>query len=413
MKKYIILLAVIFTLSVEGFEQNISQWRGPARDGKYYETNLLKSWPADGPALLWKTEEIGNGYAAPTVTSDRLYVAGEIDSTGYLFSFDLQGKLIWKTSYGKEWVVSYQGARCAPTVVGDLVYVCSGLGNTACLETKNGTKIWSVDMRKELHGRFTLFGHAESSLVDGDKVFLVPGGADTSVVALNRFTGKIAWVCKGHNEVPGYNAPYLIRLKEKHILVTFTAYTLYGIDAATGELLWTHDQDNIPLGDRKPGNGDTHSNTIYYENGFIYYIAGDGNCAVKLKLSDDGKQITQVWRNRTIDNFMGGFVKVGNSIYSCLSEKRQLVCLNAETGQVTDSLKCGAGSVVWSDSLLYYYNQRGEMKLVKPGPPKMEVCGSFKVAAGTKEHFSHPVVGKGVLYIRHGKALLAYDILKK
>jgi hypothetical protein len=29
---------------------------------------------------------------------------------------------------------------------------------------------------------------------------------------------------------------------------------------------------------------------------------------------------------------------------------------------------------------------------------------------GTKEHFSHPVIGKGVLYLRHGKALMAWKI---
>jgi len=412
MKTRLSILLIFLAISLQGFVQTFAQWRGPLRDGKYEETNLLKSWPSGGPALMWKTEEIGNGYAAPTLTSDRLYVAGEIDSVGYLFAFDHQGKLVWKSSYGKEWVVSYQGARGAPTVEGNLVYVCSGLGNLTCFESKKGMKVWSVDMKKEMHGRFTLFGHAESSLVDGDKVFLVPGGADTSVVALNRYTGKIAWVCKGHNEVPGYNSPYLIRLKSRHIVVTFTAYSMLGIDAATGELLWTHDQDNIPVAVRKPGNGDTHSNTVYYEGGFIYYIAGDGNCAVKLRLSDDGKQITQVWRNKFIDNYMGGFVKVGNNIYTCLSEKRQLKCLDATTGEASDSLKCGAGSIIWADSMLYYYNQRGEVTLVNPGPKNMKIAGTFKITAGTKEHFSHPVIGHGVLYIRHGKALMAYDIRK-
>ena len=312
MEKRIIVLVMLLTACLQDFGQADAQWRGPARDGKYPESNLLKSWPPAGPALLWKNETIGNGYGSPTITADRLYIAGEIDSTGYLFAFDHQGNLIWKTAYGKEWVVSYQGARCAPTVVDDLIYVCSGLGDLVCIEAKTGAKKWSVNMRGEMHGRFTLFGHAESTLVDGDKVFLVPGGADTAVVAFNRFTGKLLWACKAKDEVPGYNAPYLIRLMTRHVLVTFTAYSLLGIDAATGELLWTQEQDNIPVAERKPGNGDTHSNTVLYENGFIYYIAGDGNCAVKLALSADGSKITQVWRNKTIDNYMGGFVKLGN-----------------------------------------------------------------------------------------------------
>jgi hypothetical protein len=33
-----------------------SQWRGPDRNGIYPETGLLKSWPANGPKLLWHFE---------------------------------------------------------------------------------------------------------------------------------------------------------------------------------------------------------------------------------------------------------------------------------------------------------------------------------------------------------------------
>jgi outer membrane protein assembly factor BamB len=199
-------------------------------------------------------------------------------------------------------------------------------------------------------------------------------------------------------------------LPERNVLVTFSAYSLLGIDANTGELLWTHNQDNIPVAERKPGNGDTHSNTILFENGFIYYIAGDGNGAVKLELSGDGKQIKQIWRNKTIDNYMGGFIKSGNYIYSCVSEKKRLVSINANTGQVADSLKVGTGTIIFSDGLLYYYNQKGDMNLVQPDQGKLKLISSFKITAGTKEHFSHPVIHDGVLYIRHGVVLQAYNL---
>jgi len=404
------VITFFFLCSLLAYSQTIAQWRGIERNGIYTETNLLKSWPASGPVLLWENDAIGNGYGSPTITDNRIYICGEIDTVGYLFAFDHKGRMLWKSGYGNEWVLNYQGARCAPTVVADLIYVSSGLGNAACFDAKNGEKKWSVDMLKDLHGRFTLFGHAESLLVDGDKVFLVPGGIDTNVVAMDRFTGKVIWVCKGEGEIPGYNSPYLIRLPGRNVLVTFSAYSLLGIDAKTGELLWTHNQDNIPVAERKPGNGDTHSNTILYENGFIYYIAGDGNGAVKLQLSNDGKQIKQIWRNKVIDNYMSGFVKIGNYLYSCLSEKKELVSINANTGEIAGSIKAGTGTIIFSDELLYYYNQKGDMNLVKPDHGNLVLISSFKITAGTKEHFSHPVIHNGVLYIRHGKAFQAYDI---
>jgi outer membrane protein assembly factor BamB len=412
-RKVFLMVCLMIFISASLQAQVIAQFRGLNRDGVYPEKNLLTSWPAEGPTLLWSNMEVGNGYGPPAITSNRVYITGEIDSTSFLFAFDLKGNLLWKADCGPEWIKTYAGSRSTPTVVGNLIYLCSGMGNLYCVDAINGKRVWSVDMIKELKGQFTLFGQAESPLVVNDQVFLSVGGVDNNVVAFNRFTGKINWICKAKSEVPGYNSPIIIKLPDLSVLVTFSAYHLLGIDAKTGKLLWSHEQVNVPLADRKPGMGDTHSNTAFYENGYIYYIAGDGNCGVKLKITADGKQITQVWKNAAVDNFMGGFIKIDNRIYTGSDSKRSLICADANTGQVIDSLKIGTGSLALADNLLYYYNQRGEMNLVKPGAEKMELISKFKITAGTKEHFSHPVIKDGVLYIRHGQALMAYDLRKK
>lgn len=410
MKKLFVLLVLLLQFGFNSKAQTIVQWRGSDRNGIYNEKNLLKSWPAEGPKLLWVNEGVGNGFGSESVTSDRIYITGEKDTIGYLSALDLKGNLIWKSDYGKEWVKTFPGSRSQPTVVGDLIYVCSGLGNLTCFDAKTGTKKWVIERQKDLHGKPTLHGHSESPLVDGDKVFVTPGGKDTNVVALNRFTGKILWVSKGKSERPAYNSPLLIKLPKRSINVTLTAYNLLGLDAKTGELLWFHEQDNTPLTKREPGEGDTHANSAWFENGFIYYIAGDGNCAVKLSLSDDGKQIKQVWRNNTIDNYMGGFIKLGDKIYTCTSGRKDLKTIDANTGKVLDSLKVGVGSIIYADKMLYYYNQKGEVNLIKPTPEKLELVSTFKITKGTLEHFSHPVISNGVFYLRHGKALMAYNI---
>jgi outer membrane protein assembly factor BamB len=401
---FITLLLPIFLLS-----QTVNQFRGNARDGKYPDKNLLALWPADGPALLWENKDMGNGYGSPAVMEETIYINGETDSIGYLYALDKKGNQIWKSSYGREWIYTFPGSRSTPTVVNDLIYVTSGLGNLFCFNRADGSKKWSVNMRKELHGRYTYHGHAESPLVYDDKVILVPGGMDTNVVALNRFTGSILWICKGFHETPGYNSPILIELPSRKLIVTFTAYHMLGIDAMTGKLLWSHEQVNTPMAERKSGVGDTHSNCALFEDGFIYYVAGDGNCAVKLKLSEDGSNVEQVWRNPEVDDYMGQFIKLGNRLYTGSDAKKALLALDASTGQIVDSLKVGCGAILWADNLLYYYNQRGEMKLVDPNIP-MKAISSFKIKSGTKEHFSIPVISEGILYIRHGKSLVAYKI---
>ena len=53
------------------------------------------------------------------------------------------------------------------------------------------------------------------------------------------------------------------------------------------------------------------------------------------------------------------------------------------------------------------------MNLIKLTGTQMEIVGKLKCDLGTKEHIAHPVINNGVMYIRHGKAIMAYDIKEK
>lgn len=395
---------------ISAFSQVLAQWRGDEHRGIYPETVIPSAWPESGPALLWSSDLVGDGYGSPVIHDAKLYICGAVDSTATLFVFSLDGKLLKSIPYGKEWMVNYVGCRNAPTITKEAIYLSTGLGDLVCLDRETYAERWHVNGKSGFHNILPLFGHAESPAVDGDLVFFNPGGKYANVVALNRFTGKVIWVCSGDGERPGYNSPHIIRLPSRSILVTFSAYALLGIDTRDGKLLWSHPQINLPVEEHRPGNGDTHSNTIWYEEGIIYYVAGDGNGAVKLKLSADGSSISQIWRNPAVDNYMGGFIKMGNRIYSCSDSKKRMVCVDAATGLVTDSLKCGTGTIISDGNMLYYYNQRGEMNLVRPDPKGLKLVSKYKVTQGTKEHFSHPIIDKGVLYLRHGKALMAWKI---
>jgi outer membrane protein assembly factor BamB len=229
---------------------------------------------------------------------------------------------------------------------------------------------------------------------------------------MNRFTGKLIWSNKGFGERSGYNSPKLIEHGGKKIIVTFSAYHLMGLEIETGKLLWSHEQDNFPVDKRTLGSGDTHSNTVIYDNGAIYYAAGDGNCGVKLNLSKDGTKISQSWRNPGFDSFMGGIVKIGDYLYGCGTAKTDLRSINANSGDIADSLRIGSGAIISADNMLYYYNHKGELALLAYSQGKMQKVSSFRITKGTNQHFSHPVINKGILYQRHGGVLMAFDIRK-
>ncbi len=388
------------------------EWRGTDRAGIYNETGLMKTWPESGPKELWSIDNIGNGYVSPVFTDKEFYITGETDTISILYCYNLKGQKQWQLSLGKEWIKTNRGSRSTPTIVDNLLYIGTGLGNLYCVDLRSHKIIWSKDFLKDFNGIMPLHGHSEAPAISDNKVFWTPGGKDFNVVALDRFTGKLIWSNKGFGERSGYNSPLIIERGGKKILVTFSAYHMMGLDAETGRLLWSDEQTSYPPADRKPGYGDTHANTILYENGIIYYAEGDGNCGLKFKLSEDGTTISKVWQNKGFDSYMGGIVKIGNYIYGCGTVKPDLRAIDAETGVLTDSLRIGSGAIIAADGMLYYYNQKGDEMLLSCDKGKISKVSSFRITKGTEAHFAHPVINKGILYQRHGKVLMAFDIRK-
>ena len=135
-----------------------------------------------------------------------------------------------------------------------------------------------------------------------------------------------------------------------------------------------------------------------------------GACgAVKLKLSDDGTQLTEIWRNEKVKNDFSGFMVLNNKFYTTI-KGNWLKALDLETGQVVDSLQNAYGSIIYADNKFITYGRNGTVSLLSEKENKLVENSSFKVQKGNRQHFSHPVIAKGIMYIRHGKALMAYKI---
>lgn len=400
---FYIFLLFVFCFSACKHELENSQWRGPERTGAYNEKDLLKKWPEKGPALLWSYYGVGQGYGSPVISNGRVFINGEIDSTAYLFAFDNKGHLLWKSPYGKEWTINFPGSRSTPTVYDNLIYVMSSYGRVVCFEPETGKEKWAVDVLLDFKGKNIRFGYSESLLIDEKNVYCTPGGEENNVVALDRITGKKVWVSKALGELTAYSSPLIIKLPSRNLLVTFSLHALIGIDLKDGKMMWSHKQDR---------DGDIHGNTPIYDKGFIYYNTSAGNGLVKLELSEDGSSIKEVWRAKKCSNAFGGFVKVNDYLVGSGYEPRYWKCVDANTGKIVDSLKFDRGITIYADSMLYCYNEEGEVGLVRLNKNKMELVSSFKITKGTNEHFAHQVISNGVLYIRHGKALMAYNIKK-
>jgi len=68
---------VLFLFAIIAPAADWPQWRGADRDGKSADAGLLDSWPKGGPRLLWKAQDLGEGYSGPAIAGDRLYIQGQ------------------------------------------------------------------------------------------------------------------------------------------------------------------------------------------------------------------------------------------------------------------------------------------------------------------------------------------------
>lgn len=399
--KKLTLIILCLTAVLSGYSQDPTSWRGPTRDGIYPETGLMKEWPADGPEVLWSFEGLGKGHSSAIVDNGFVYVTGMINEQGYLFKFDLKGKLVYKKTYGPEFAESYVGTRGTPTIVGEKVYLMSGHGKLYCLDEGKGTILWSKDLFKDFDGKIIGWGMNETPVVDGDVVYITPGGKKYNLVALDRHSGKLIWSSPGKGELTAYSTPLLFEHNGRKMLATHYESHLVGFDASTGKMLWSQHQ---------PNEYSVHPNTPVYRDGMLFYLSGYGRGGGMLKIAPDGNSASRVWTHKKMDSRMGGAVLVDGYIYGS-GDSRLWCCFDWKSGkEMYTSKDIGNGVVIYADGMLYCYSQRGELALVEPDPAGFKVVSKTKVLLGSEQHWAHPVIYGGVLYIRHGKALIAYKV---
>jgi len=401
-----VVLVVIMVSCSE--RRELSQWRGPDRDGKYPQTGLLNQWPDDGPKMLWSYEGLGAGHGSVSVTADQVFVLGMPDTMGVIYSFDMKGNLLWQKEYGVEWYINYSGTRSSPTIVDGLIYFVSGQGVAFCMDKETGDICWSVDMFERFGAQETAWGIAESPLVDGDRIILTPGGAEHNVVALDRFTGETVWTSKGNGEQSAYSSPILVEHNDVRLIVTMTAESVLGIDADNGTTYW-----RIP---HKQGNK-IHANSPVYNGGRIF-CASDWADSTKghlmIELSEDGRTAGVGWRNEELFNLLGGIILHEGSLYSSTFEKKEWFCIDAATGNLNYlSDQVSGGAMIYADGRFYCYGTDGILALVEADETGCRVISSFEVPLGTDQHWAHPVIYDRRLYVRHGDALMCYDIAEE
>ena len=409
------LVALIVTLSVAyAFAADWPQFRGPNRDGHSNEKGLLKQWPKEGPRLLWQVNDLGKGYATPSVAGGRIYLMSNQGlEDEFVSALDVKdGKKIWSTRIGRvgnpTQRPNFPGARSTPTVDGAVLYALGSDGDLVSLEAATGKVRWQKSLRNDFGGLAPTWAYAESPLVDGDVLACVPGGKDATIVALNKRNGEAIW----KSAVPGggmagYASLVIDTTGAVKQYIAYTANGLVGVEAKTGKFLWRYD--------RTKGSQGMSIQTPVTRDGYVYSGASRvGGGAVRLRIAQGSVTAEEAYFDLRLPTAIGGTVLAGDYLYGT---SQAVMCVDFKTGQVKWTERgIGPASLAYADGLLYLHGEDGSVALIEASPEAYKEHGRFAPpnqpahGSGMEKAWTYPVISDGRLYIRDLDTMWCYDI---
>jgi len=409
-----LLFTGLLILTVLMADAQIYQFRGPQRDGKFTESGLLKSWPEDGPELLVEFEGIGTGWSSVISDGQKIYATGKIDSMDCLTCLDFQGNLLWQVPYGKAWDQSFSETRGSPTIEGDRVYIISGTGELVCLDALTGDVRWKINADREYQAEWHVWGVAESPLIVDDKVICSPAGALTTFVAFDKMTGEEVWKTPATRGQRSYVSPVLHEIGGKEYIIGASASDLFIVDPVNGEIRASYAYFDPEKWKWQP-KGMIWANSPVAKGRMIFISIGYNYPAKMLRVNEEVTEFEEVYTSELLDNHHHGLVELDGYLYGSYwihNNDGQWACIRWEDGAVMyDERWNSKGEIVYADGMLYVYDEKkGNVGLVKPDPAGFQVVSSFQVEKGKGQHWSHPYIHDGKLFLRHGDVLMVYSL---
>ena len=238
------LVICIFSFVSPNFENacvaaDWPQYLGPNRNAIYPDKALTKTWPDDGPKVVWRKKDIGEGLCGLVVSGEKAILFHEIARQDVIECLNAKtGRSIWSNQYPTSFsdsLGSGGGPRATPAIIENKVYTMGAQGMVVCTDMTSGKTIWQVDAQKKFRAPNGFFGMACSPLIEGNALLLNIGGENgMGIVALNKINGKLLW--KTLEDEASYSSPVMATLQGKRRAVFFTRSGLAVINPIDGNI---------------------------------------------------------------------------------------------------------------------------------------------------------------------------------
>ena len=418
---FIVMAVTVIITVMDAKAQDWPKWRGSNLDGIVKNENLNLNWSEKKPTLLWVFREAGSGYSSPAIVGTTLYMSGAADGNDFAFALDTEtGNVKWRQVLGEQYVQDRgDGPRGTITVDGDKLYMIRGAGQIHCLLAADGKMLWQKDFVNDFGGKImSQWGYSESPLIDGNLVICTPGGSQGTMVALDKNTGAVVWVCNEWTDEAGYSSPIVAEIDGVRQYIQQSGKGVAGVSAKDGKLLWRVEIE---------GYKTAIIPTPIYQDNVVYVTASyNSSCnAIKLTKEGDVFKTETVYSNKNMLNHHGGVVLMDGHIYG-FSEGTGWTCQNFKTGEnvwstgrTGETTNIGKGATLAiNDRLLLLEERSGLLAVVAASPDGWKEYGRMEFPERTKMEtkdnmvWTHPVVANGKLYVRDHDLLFCFDLTK-
>ena len=379
-----------------------TNYRGPARDGRYDEVPIRTSWPAEGLPLLWK-QPIGGGYASFVVAEGTAFTIEQRRRQEIVAAYDVEtGRELWTHATDAEFVESMggDGPRATPTWEAGKLWALGAEGDLRCFEAKTGKLNWSKNILKDNGASNLQWGMAAAPLIVDDKVVVLPGGKPgKSVVAYNKLTGAPVW--RSLSDTQAYVSPMLVTLAGKRHIVVETANRVVGLAVEDGSLLWeTGWNTDMGINCSQPVVID--ANRLFLSSGY-----GKGAALVEISGNGDGFTARKIWENSSMKNKFNSSVLHEGNVYGL--DEGILTCVDVKTGDRRwKGGRYGYGQVILASGHLIVITDTGELVLVKASPDKHTEVARFSALEG--KTWNYPAIAGGRLLVRNQTQMACFDL---
>ncbi len=399
----LVLLVVAAAAEGNSLAQDWPQWRGPGRDG-VAQFREPASWP-ERLQRRWQIE-VGLGYATPLVVGDRVYVFARQGDDEVVQALDAEsGKVLWRAGYAAPFSVMSAAARhgagpkSTPAFAGGRIFTFGMTSIVTAFEAETGRQLWQTlptSAQPQYHT-------AVSPLVDGDLLFVHLGGpGDSALTAFDVSTGGVRWRWEGDS--PAYGSPIVTDLGGVRQIVTYTHRHLVGLDAETGEPLWSR---------RFTTPSDTTSQTpIVHRDTVIQAGRANGIAAFRLLRRDGAWTTENVWQTEEVSLHMTNGVVADGVLYGLSHlNSGQYFALDLDTGRVlwtSDPRQAENAAIVRAGSTIFSLQDNAELVVLRASRERFDPIRRYEVA--TSATWAQPAVSGRRLYVKDVSTLALWTI---